>query len=177
GPAGKKRRYYLAGCLNERGLAHYQAEEFRDAEAAFKEAIALLEKLRGEGNADARVRRMLGGALHNLAERERKRQRLDRARDLLERALREQRAAGAALPRDRMALRFLTNHHNALIDLLMKQGRQGEAADACRRYLEDFADRIWYFRDLSGYLRHQARWRLNQGFLLRQAKRLDDAAQ
>jgi tetratricopeptide (TPR) repeat protein len=177
GLARKDGRYHLAACLNERGLAHYQAEEFRHAEQAYKESIALLEKMQAEGDRDARVRRLLGGTLHNLAKREWKRRRLDRARQLLERAVREQRAAFTALPRDRMALRFLRNHYQTLVELLKQQGRSAEAADACRRYLEDFADRIWYFGGVAGYLRNQAMWRLNQGILLRQAKQLDDAAQ
>jgi tetratricopeptide (TPR) repeat protein len=176
-PGSTEHSYGLASILNERGLGWSLTGEHRRAREALDESIALLEKLRARGERDGRIGRQLGAALHNLARVEAARQRPERARGLLRRALLEQRAAVRALPQDRGALRFLGNHHRVLIALLHQQGRPGEAADACEQYLADFADRLSHFGGAAGYQRFVARWRATQGEFLRLANRLDEAGQ
>jgi tetratricopeptide (TPR) repeat protein len=124
---------------------------------------------------DAQVRRQLGGSLNNLARLEMERGHPKRARQLLERALREQRAAVLALGQNRQALHFLANHYRVLVALLHQQGVAGAAADLCGQCLRDFEGRQSHFGGATGYFRFVARWRTNQGKLLRQAKRLDEA--
>jgi tetratricopeptide (TPR) repeat protein len=94
---------------------------------------------------------------------------------LLDRAFRAQHAALRAAPGDRLAMEFLEKHHKTRFELFQKQGRSAEAAAACERFIDDFKERASYFGGLPGQLRHVALWRLNQGVLLKRAKRLDDA--
>src|SRR5262249_6852521 len=99
----------------------------QEAEAAYRQARQLFEKLVAENPAVPDYRHYLGAVLNNLASYPRDRGELAEARQMVEQAIDYQRAALKSNPRHPRYRELLGNHNGTLTEFLVQLGEQVKA--------------------------------------------------
>jgi hypothetical protein len=130
-----KNQEYRAKLGNHYGiLAMFRGDAHApDAERAHRQAIEYKQQLVADFPAVAMYRGDLGGSLHNFALLLQDQGKIEEARQLLEQAIKHQRAALTANPRSPIYLQFLRNHYGSLAETYKGQPRFAEREKTCRQ--------------------------------------------
>jgi tetratricopeptide (TPR) repeat protein len=139
-PTNSKYQKDLASCDNHIGGVREMLGETAEARSAYDQAQARLQKLVDSNPKIPDFQSELGGVLNNLASLDMQSKRWPEARDRLIAAVRSQKTALKANPRNRSYRRYLYNHYYNLFDTYRAMRRPEECVATAREMIALSAD-------------------------------------